>query len=169
MPTEDRATRIFRSPIVVAAIVVTVSLAGVTEPSHADTDIFGTSRRAGKVTSGRPIVTLTVAGGKYAIFAKINLDQDDSSSPAGITCDLLADDLDRSRVTLQSSGIRRLDNAVIPFQVVQEFSERFMTDLTITCSFPKGDSSLLSFRSARIMALRIEGALCEEDSVATCP
>jgi hypothetical protein len=74
-----------------------------------------------------------------------------------------------SIATVQSSGLKRLDNAVIPFQIVQEFSERFMTDLTIACSFPNGDSSLLSFRSAKIMALRIEGELCEEDSVATCP
>lgn len=169
MPTDERATRLFRSPIVVAAMMATMILAGVAESSHADTDIFATSRRAGKVTSGRPIVTLSVAGGKYAIFAKINLDQDDSNDSVGVTCELLADDRDRNRVTLQSSGIKRLDNAVIPFQVVQEFSERFMTDLTITCSFPKGQSSLLSFRSAKIMALRIEGTLCEEENVATCP
>jgi hypothetical protein len=93
MPTDDRATHIFRSPI----IVVTVILAGVGPPSHADTDVFATSRRAGKVKSGTPIVTLSVAGGKYAIFAKINLDQDDSNDFARVTCELLADDLDRNR------------------------------------------------------------------------
>jgi hypothetical protein len=79
MPTDDRATHIFRSPI----IVVTVILAGVGPPSHADTDVFATSRRAGKVKSGTPIVTLSVAGGK-----------DDF---ARVTCELLADDLDRNR------------------------------------------------------------------------
>ena len=169
MPTDDQARRVVRSSTVVAALVVTMILAGVAEPSHADTDVFETSRRAGTVKSGRPIVKLSVAGGKYAIFAKINLDQDDSNDPARITCELLADDLDRNLVKLQSSGVNRVDNAVIPFQVVQEFSDRFVTELTITCSFPRDDSSLLSFRSAKIMALRVDGKLCEEDSVATCP
>ena len=57
MPTHDRTTYIFRPAIIVATIVVTVILAGVAQPSRADTDVFATSRRAGKVMSGSPIVT----------------------------------------------------------------------------------------------------------------
>jgi hypothetical protein len=169
MLIDHRTARVVRSATVVAPIVIALILAGPVQPGHAATDVFATFQEAGTVTSGSPIVRLSLSGGgKYAIFAKINLDQDDSNDAARITCELIADDVDRNVIKLQYSGEKRVDNAVIPFQVVQEFSDRFVTTLSITCKFPEGDSSLLSFRSAKIMAIKVDGRVCEREDPATC-
>lgn len=169
MPIDGRMPRVFRSATIVAPIVAALIVAGPIQSARAATDVFATFKEAGTVTSGSPIVRLSVPGGKYAIFAKINLDQDDSNDPARITCELLADDFDRNLIKLQWSGVKEVDNAVVPFQVVQEFGENFVTTLTITCKFPAGDSSLLSFRYAKIMAIRVDGRLCERAHPAICP
>src|SRR5262245_16014918 len=61
---------------IAAAIVLTIPI----QPSYAATDVFTASRTSGKIDSGTLVVDLLVPEGKYAIFAKINLDQDDTNS-----------------------------------------------------------------------------------------
>ena len=43
-----------------------------------------------------------------------------------------------------------------------------VNDIVLSCSFATLKSSLLSFRFARITALRLDGVLCDESSPADC-
>jgi hypothetical protein len=158
MQTNRTARDFFRSNLSLGAAAMVVIASVVT--GHAATDVFATLKDAGSIVSGEPIVELTIPRGKYAIFAKINIDQDDVNDFARVTCMLqVSPDLDRNVVTLQSSGMERLDNTTVPFQIVQEFADKFVHKISLTCRFPEGDSSLLSFRFAKIMAIRLEAHL----------
>jgi hypothetical protein len=147
--------------------------------SGAATAVFATFKQSGSITSGASIVKLSVPDGKYAIFAKINIDQDDADDAVRLTCALEAakDDVDRTVIGLQGSGEQNLDNAAIPFQLVQEFRletdpippDPPLHDINLSCKVADGESSLLSFRFAKIMAIKLDGVLCEKASGETCP
>jgi len=141
------------------------------------TAVSATFKQSGSIPSSAPIVTLSVPDGKYAIFAKINVDQDDADDPVRLTCTLQAakDAVDRSVIGLQWSGPKQLDNAAIPFQLVREFRSATsrrdppLHDITLSCRITAGKSSLLSFRFAKVMAIRLDGILCQKASGETCP
>jgi hypothetical protein len=144
---------------------------------EAGTAVSAAFKQSGSITSSAPIVQLSVPDGKYAIFAKINIDQDDADDPVRLTCTLQAakDAVDRNVVGLQWSGPKQLDNAAIPFQLVREFRSAIrrddpqLHDITLSCSITAGKSSLLSFRFAKVMAVKLDGVLCEKASGETCP
>jgi hypothetical protein len=141
-------------------------------------DVFATFKQSGSIVSGTPIVKLSVPAGKYAIFAKINIDQDDKTSFARPVCTLeAANELDRNVIRLQQSGEMRFDNTAIPFQAVEEFRTEWVDpvpfnpplhDIRLSCRFTSGDSSALSFRFAKIMAIRLDGSICNRPSPAVC-
>ena len=130
------------------------------------------------ITPGTPVVKLSVPFGKYAIFAKINIDQDDTTHRATVACTLNAsNDLDRNVIALDRSGEKFLDNVAMPFQAVEEVPtfaapvppDIPLWDIHLSCRITEGESSLLSFRFAKIMAIKLDGTLCEKESPAVCP
>jgi len=165
----DHRTRLFSS-IMAAGLVTMMTLAASVQPSHAASDVFGTFKDAGSIGSGSPIVTLNVPGGRYAIFAKLGLDQDDSTHVVTVNCKLQAGgDFDRDVIRLAPSGATRLDNAAIPFQVVHAFRAGTNNNIILSCTFSAAESALLSFRFAKITAIRLDGILCNKGSPAVCP
>ena len=76
----------------------------------------------------------------------------------------------------RGSGVKQLDNASIPVQLVQEFRSGTrrptrdppLHDITLSCRVTAGKSSLLSFRSAKITAIRLDGNRCGKPSPADC-
>jgi hypothetical protein len=157
-----------QSTLRVGVIVAAIVLAFPVPPADATSDVFATSRKSGSVVSGEPIVELGVPVGKYAFLAKINLDQD-SKSFVTVECTLsmAGIPLDRNVIRLQPSGLKSVDNLAMPFQAVEELA----TNVTIhlTCTFPPEDSSQLSFRFAKITAMRLDGKFCEKPTPAICP
>jgi hypothetical protein len=151
-------------------LIAVAALALATQPAQAVTDVFATFLDAGSVGSGSPIVTLNVPSGKYAIFAKLGLDQDDSTKVVTVVCKLQAGlDFDQDHIRLAPSGAQNLDNAAIPFQVVHSFRPGTNNPITLSCTFKASQSVLLSFRFAKITAIRIDGILCNRVSPANCP
>jgi hypothetical protein len=161
---------VFRPPIAVAPIAAAMILIAVARLCHATSDVFAVVEKSGAIVPGKAVLTLWVPGGKYAIFAKINLDQDDTSSGARLVCTLKAGAVeDLNIVRLQASSEKALDNTAVAFQGVHEFGLGSVSDITVTCRFPPDDSSTLSFRFAKLMAIRLDGTLCEEHVLAICP
>src|SRR5262245_48518601 len=169
MPNDDAARNAFRSPIAVGAIAAAMILTGSVQPSHAATDVFAAFKNSGSIASGKPIVTLRVPGGLYAIFGKINIDQDDTAKWVTVVCTLQAGtDLDQDVSRLQPSGGASLavDNAAVRLQLVHVLPSDERTNIELSCKFNASESSLVSFRFAKITAIRLDGEGCEEPSAA---
>jgi hypothetical protein len=137
--------------------------------------VFATFKESGPINPGTPIVKMSIPSGKYAIFAKINIDQDDKSDLVTVACSLLAGPvLDRNVIVLQRSSEKHLDNLAMPFQAVHEFRlqdpvpPEGLHDISLACRIPAGKSTALSFRFAKIMAIRLDGMLCDKESPAVC-
>ncbi len=173
---------LFRAPVVVGPIVAAVVLIADVRPGYAASAVYATFENAGAIVSGKWILTLSIPEGKYAIFAKINIDQDDTKHPVSVVCTLEAGadrDLNVSRLQWsKEKSLNRLDNAVLAFQAVQEFRTEWVDpvppdpplhDVTLSCRMTDGKSSLLSFRFAKLMAIKLDGVLCTERNRATCP
>ena len=166
----DHRTRFLGSTMTAGLVAAVITLAASAQPALAVSDVFATFADAGSIGSGSPIITLNVPGGRYAIFAKLGLEQDDTTSIVTVNCRLQAGvDFDRDLIRLAPSGTQRLDLAVIPFQVVHSFRPGSNNNIILSCTFPASQSSLLSFRFAKITALRMDGALCNKPSPAVCP
>ena len=152
---------------VAVASVAALSCVGI-QCARAESDIFATLRDAGTIISGSPILDLTVPPGKYAIFAKINLDQDDPKSTVTVDCSLQIAGVvrDRNVIRLQRSADKYLDNAAIPFQLAVDCA--FDCQISLTCKFIKSESNKVSFRFAKMTAIRIDGSFCEKPSPAVC-
>ena len=163
---------LFRPAIAVVPIAVAFVLIVGVRSGHATSDVFAVMEKSGTIVAGKAVLTLWVPGGKYAIFAKINLDQDDAgeSTVMRIDCALKAGAVeDLNVITLQASSEKALDNTAVAFQGVHEFELGSVSDITLFCRFSPGDSSKLSFRFAKLMAIRLDGTLCEERGIAICP
>jgi hypothetical protein len=151
-------------------LATALAIAGSVLPSYAVTDVFSTFRDNGNIATGSPIVTLNVPGGRYVIFAKIGLDQDDSTSLVTVTCNLTAGvDFDQDHIRLAASSSARLDNAAIPFQVVHSFRAGSNNNIILSCNFSTAQSSNLALRFAKITAIRVDGLFCKKPSPAVCP
>lgn len=169
MLNNDAARNVFRSPIAVAAISAAMILTGSVQPSHAAIDVFAAFKNSGSIVSDKPIVTLRVPGGLYAIFGKINIDQDDTVKWVTVVCTLQAGgDVDRDVSRLQPSGGTSVDNAAIRLQLVNALPSDALTNIDLSCKFDASESSLLSFRFAKITAIRLDGQSCEQPSPAKC-
>ena len=159
-----------RSKIAVGSIAAAMMLTAPVRPSHAATDVFAVFKKSGPIVVGVPIVELAVPAGKYAILAKINVDNDGTSFFETVKCELKAGaDRDINVIRLQPSKVEWLDNAVIPFQIAEELHLR--SAISLTCSLTKDDpiqNYKLAFRSAKITAVRLQGTLCELPSPAIC-
>ncbi len=168
MPTIYGSRSLFKTTIVGPAAAATI-LAALVQTCYAASDVFAVFKESGSIVSGSPIVALTVPPGRYAIFAKINVDQDDTTHHVTVECTLKAGgDLDLNVIRLQSSGTFRVDNGTIPLQIVESLARERAHDIVLSCTFAKLKSSLLSFRSARITALRLDGSLCDKANPAEC-
>jgi hypothetical protein len=141
------------------------------QPSYAASDAFATFKDAGSIGSGSPIITLSVPIGRYAIFSKINLDQDTANKVVTVNCTLKAGaDFDRDVIRLAGSGAGNLDNGAIPLQIVHVFPRGSLsTTIVLSCTFTAAQSGLMSFRFAKITAIRIDGLFCNKPSPAVCP
>ena len=156
-----------------AAMIVPASV----KTSHAADDVFATFRAAGTIEWGKRIVELDVPSGKYAILGKINIDQDNDAAYVTVVCTLSQGGIpvDVNVITLQPSSVMFLDNGTIPFQAVRELHGNYT--LSLECKFDSlpgqvifaGGNAKLSFRFARITAIRVDGILCEHPSPAVCP
>jgi hypothetical protein len=154
---------------IVGSMTAAMFLAEPVQAGDTLTNVAHVVAPSGSIVSGQPILTLKLfSGGIYAIFAKLNLDQDDTIHMVTVTCTLTAGpDLDLNVVRLQPSG-KSVDNATIPFQIVQSFRRNTQNDIVLSCTFPNLKSSLLSFRFAKITAIQLDGVLCEHASPADC-
>ena len=74
-----------------------------------------------KVNSATPVATLLVPDGQWAIFAKLNLDND-SPEVHTVNCKLSAGvDFDQNVARLGPSGLNNTDMAALAFNVVHTF------------------------------------------------
>lgn len=169
MLARDRGRGVFRARMVVGPLAAAMILIGSVAASQAASDVFNVFKQSGAITSGTPIVTMRVPGGRYAIFAKLNIDQDDTVHHVTVTCVLTAgEDHDLNVIRLQSSGAFSVDNATMPLQLVQEFDPGSVNDIVLSCDFSELDSTLLSFRFAKVTAIRVDGESCNKPSPADC-
>ena len=164
---------VFTPAISVVPLAAAIIFIAAVRPGHATSDVFAVVEKSGSIVPGKPVLTLWVPGGQYAIFAKINLDQDGHAQGnhlARIVCTLKAGAVDDLNIiTLQGNSEKALDNAAVAFQGVHDFELGSVSDITLSCRFPPGDSAKLSFRFAKLMAIRVDGSLCEERGIAICP
>lgn len=168
---------VFGLTMVMGPLAAAMIVATAVKPSHASDDVFATSRAAGTIAWGKPIVQLDVPSGKYAILGKINIDQDNDAAYVTVVCTLsqAGIPLDVNVITLQPSSVSFLDNGTIPFQAVRELRGNY--SILLSCTFHTlpgqvvfaGGDAKLSFRFARITAIRVDGILCEHPSPAVCP
>jgi hypothetical protein len=145
------------------------------KPSPADcsdvsADLYATFKEgSGPIVSDKNIVNLRVPAGLYAMFAKVNTDQDDTTSWATVVCTLQADlDLDRNVSRLQPSASYAIDNDTVPLHLLQILPAGSLGGITLSCKFDPAESSLLSYRYPKITAIRIKGNRCEKPSPANC-
>jgi hypothetical protein len=147
---------------------IAAALVFVAQPNigHAADDVFAAVNESGSITTGSSIVDLLVPPGKYAFLAKINLDQD-SKEFVTVVCGLFAAAvvLDRNVIRLQPSSVLYVDNGTMAFQGVLELKQD--TQVALFCTSPP--KNVLSFRFARITAIKVDGTLCEHRSPAACP
>ena len=169
MLARDRGRRVFSARMAVGPLAAAIILVGSVAAGQADSDVFNVFKRSGAITPGSPIVTMRVPGGRYAIFAKLNIDQDDTVHHVTVTCLLTAgEDHDLNVIRLQSSGVFSVDNATMPLQLVQEFEPDSVNDIVLSCEFSTLSSALLSFRFAKVTAIRVDGTSCNKPSPANC-
>jgi hypothetical protein len=169
------------------SIAAAAFLGATVPPSHAQSDVFSAFNASGPLVSGAHIIELVVPPGRYAILAKINVDNDrtcpDLPDPAAfcssyfvtVACTLLAGTVpDRNVVRLQPSAtvgddpVHQFDNAAIHLQLAREFPSNNTIVLRCTFEFPDGGTGPVSFRFARITAIRVDGTLCKKKSPAIC-
>src|SRR4030095_14980270 len=161
-----------RLTIALGKIAVAMILAG-TQSSYAAGDVFASFKDAGEIHSGITIISLDLPSGKYAVFGKINIDQDDANLQpqlVTVTCSLRPGSvLDRNVIRLHPSAIdgsKASDNGSMPFQAAVELHND--TQISMMCTFPAAHSRKLSFRFAKITAIRVDGSICEKPSPAIC-
>ena len=144
--------------------------AATVQLSHAESSVFASNDSGGTITSGVPIATLTVPAGKYAVFAKINIDHDDTVTKwMTITCTLRADtSIDQDVVRLHGSDDQAaVDKITLPLQLVHTFAKDMGNNITLFCEFASW-VSLVSFTFAKITAIRLDGRFCKKRSPASC-
>ncbi len=122
-------------------------------------EAFTTSRNpSNKIGTGSPVLKLLVPDGPWVIFAKINLDNDDTTSVAKVTARLEAKGQhDIGQVRLAPSGAGKLDNTMVALNLVAEWegdSREATNVIELFCDME--GSSNVSFRAARITAMGVD-------------
>ncbi|MPZ36663.1 MAG: hypothetical protein GEU95_01150 [Rhizobiales bacterium] len=178
MITSKATARYIRSAGAIS-LACLLALLSPMRSSHAASDVFSLTKRAGHVNSLTPL-SLHVPPGRYAVFAKVGLDQDETqtTSPVTVNCELswARAVLDFDQVRLAPSGVDQLDNAVLPLQGVIE-ERRLPVEITLKCGNDPdtpGAGGKLSWRYVKITAIRVDGLLChkyltEKEDEAHCP
>ncbi len=158
--------RSFRSTLTVGALAGLAALIASPHRSYAQTDVFASVRESGSIVSGEQLVELSIPKGRYALLAKINIDQD-AKRFVTVVCTIWAGkEVDRNVIRLQPSSVTYLDNVAVPLQAVVDLDVNY--EIFVSCSFdPQSDP--LSFRFAKLTAIRVDGILCEEPTPARCP
>ena len=110
-----------------------------------------------KVNSATPVATLLVPDGQWAIFAKLNLDND-SPEVHTVNCKLSAGvDFDQNVARLGPSGLNNTDMAALAFNVVHTFpgtSSEAKNAITLLCSLDKTTANVAAGR-IKITAIRV--------------
>ena len=150
MCTIYRRRGVLQSTIVTGSAVAVVLLAALRVTSYAADDVFAVFRESGTVVPGVPVVTLKAKGGNFAIFAKINLDQDDVAYNHYVTveCRLEAGgDVDLDVIRLQPSGTAECGQRHhIPPARRKLSSKDTVNDIVLSCTF-RTHSRVLCSRS----------------------
>jgi hypothetical protein len=123
-----------------------------------NTDTFSVFKdQAFKINSGTPVATLLVPDGPWAIFAKMNLDND-SPEVHTVDCKLSAGvDFDQNVARLGPSGLNNTDMAALAFTVVHTFpgaSEQPKNAITLLCVLDKAAANVAAGR-IKITAMRV--------------
>lgn len=111
-----------------------------------------------KVGSGASLATLMVPDGNWVIFAKLNLDNDDTVNVHTVTAKLQAlPDFDVNVVRLAPSGMGHLDNAVLAFNVLHHFpgnSSEPKNAINLTCILDQAGANVSAGR-LKITAINV--------------
>jgi hypothetical protein len=133
-----------------AAAAIVAGMIFTAQPSHAANDAFTTFVDAGEIVSGTPILALDIPPGRYAILAKLNIDNDDGGlfqQLLTVTCMLApAQVVDTNVVKFHPSAVtasQASDNFSMPFQVVTELGSN--TRIILVCRFDSNFSRKVSF------------------------
>jgi hypothetical protein len=123
-----------------------------------NTETFSVFRdQATKIISGTTLATLLVPDGQWAIFAKMNLDNDAPEAHT-VDCKLSAGvDFDQNVVRLRPSGVTNTDMAALAFNVVHTFpgtSEQAKNAITLVGVLDKGGANVAAGR-IKITAIRV--------------
>jgi len=139
---------------------------GLLGTGHAATSLFSAWNDGQIITNGQNIVVLRVPSGTYLIHGNVSLDQNDTKVVT-VTCKLLTgEDHDDQTLRLAADGVQRLDQGVFSMQVTRHFTSDGL--IWVACSFPPSQSTNMRSKFAKITALRIDGAFCNEHTPADC-
>jgi hypothetical protein len=113
--------------------------------------------QATKIISGTTLATLLVPDGRWAIFGKMNLDND-APEVHTVDCKLSAGvDFDQNDARLGPSGLNNTDMAALAFNVVHTFpgtSEQAKNAITLLCVLDKAGANVAAGR-IKITAIRV--------------
>ncbi len=116
-------------------------------------------RNAFKATAnGSPLLTLAVPDGAWAIFAKMNVDNDDTASTHTLDCILKANGkvIDENLIRVAPSGVQRLDNFEVTLMAAVNFPGGGPAANNVTLECSKEASGLVTVRLLKIMAIRVD-------------
>jgi hypothetical protein len=114
-----------------------------------------------KVASGSKLATLFVPDGHWFVVAKVNVDNDNTSTFQTLTARLIAGaDFDTNHVRLGPSDVNSVDVMALAFTVVHTFpgtsdQAQNTIDLVITLD-PAGPSAFVSAGQLKITAIRVD-------------
>jgi len=114
-----------------------------------------------KVSSGSKLATLLVPDGSWFVVAKVNVDNDNTSTYQTLTAQLTAgQDFDVNHVRLGPSGVHSVDVMALAFTVVHTFPgtsnvAKNTIDLVITLD-PVGPNAFVSAGQLKITAIRVD-------------
>jgi len=114
-----------------------------------------------KVSSGSKFATLLVPDGSWFIVAKVNVDNDNTSTYQTLTARLIAGvDFDTNHIRLGPSGVHSVDVMALAFTLVHTFpgasnQPQNTIDLEITLD-PAGPSAFVSAGQVKITAIRVD-------------
>lgn len=114
-----------------------------------------------KVSSGSKLATLFVPDGKWSIVAKLNLDNDNTTTYQTVKTRLIAGaDFDTNHVRLAPSGVQSVDNMVLAHTVVHTFpgeSNQATNTIDLVVDLdPAGPNAFVSAGRLKITAVRVD-------------
>lgn len=114
-----------------------------------------------KVVSGSKLATLMVPDGKWSIVAKLNLDNDSTTTVQTLTTRLIAGaDFDTNHIRLAPSGVKSVDNMAVAHTVVHTFpgtSDQATNTIDLVVDLnPSAPNAFVSAGRLKITAVRVD-------------